>query len=680
MDSLAVESLGLDALIQREWLIGNGIGGFASGTACGMNTRKYHGLLVAAMAPPVRRLVILSRVDETVRVDGSSVEISCNEYPQAISPQGYKFLRAFSPDPFPRWAYQSDSFTLEKSLRLVPGENTVCVTYTLLTATKPVEVELRPLLALRPIHELTYQWNGRLISDSRETGRIRIAATSRTPEVFFAHNGEFKDSPAWHLANIYRREQERGYAGLEDLWVPGVVSRTLSPGQSFHLVCAMEPADLDRVLERVNRPLAHSVKGADLPQSPDDRDILDLSRAASPFVLNIAPSATSRQPETRATWIATHYPWASPSLRAGMISMSGLLLVPGRFDEARAMLESAAALSQDGVIPSLLPEDSSEPVFHGADTSLWFANAVYQYWRYTADEAGTKRLLQTIDDSIEHYRRGTHLGIRADSDGLISTDWPGIPTTWMDAKLVDWIITPRNGRPVEINALWHNALRLAAELHHQFGNEERERELTRMAEAVQQSFNERFWNAERECLYDVVQDHGNDASIRPNQIFAISLPFPVLWRQRHANVIDVVMRELLTPMGVRTLSPRDPAYQGRYQGNVIQRDRAYHNGSAYPWLLGALVTAIVKTRGRTPAVLSLARELLRPILTHVRREGMGLLCELFDGDSPQRPGGALACAPATGEILRCWYEDVLGILPGSRGPTGTTVPTASAGV
>lgn len=664
MERVDIEALGLDGLIRREWLCANGLGGYASSTVCGMNTRKYHGLLVAAMSPPVRRMVILSRIDERVVCDHQTVELATNEYPSTISPQGYQHLRAFSPDPFPRWAYQSDGFTIEKSVRLLHGENTVCVSYTLLGGEKPVELELRPLLALRPIHELMLQWNGRLKADAKDHGSVRIAATSRTPEVFIAHDGEFEEDDVWYLNTIYRREQERGYAGLEDVWMPGVIRRQLLPGQTLHLACSMEKIDLDRVisqhLPQIRTPQLHAAL--------HDRDLEDLERSAETYIVNSAPND--------ATAIITHYPWSSPSVRGAMISMAGLLLVPSHYDAARSLLESTALLIDSGVLPSELPEDGGKPVYQGADVSLWFVQAVHQYFTYTGDEATVRQLLDVLDQVIDCYRRGTRLGIAADADGLISTS-DDLPTTWMDARLIDWVVTPRRGRPVEINALWHNALRIAADFNRQLGRPDRAAELSELADSVKLAFNRRFWNHDLNCLYDVVGDRDSDPAIRPNQIFALSLPHPVLWPQRHAAVLDVVTNELLTPLGLRTLSPRDSAYQGRYAGDVIARDRAYHQGSAYPWLLGPLVTALIKSRGRDEQSLTQAREILRGPLQYIHGEGMGLISELFDGDAPHARGGALASAPAAGELLRSWAEDVLAIAPPRR-PVADRQPAAVA--
>ncbi|MGA2233501.1 MAG: amylo-alpha-1,6-glucosidase [Tepidisphaeraceae bacterium] len=662
MERVAVESLGFEDLIGREWLVANGLGGYASSTICGLNSRKYHGLLVAAMAPPVRRLVILSRVDETVIAGSRAVELATNEYNQTIQPQGFRLLRAFSPEPFPRWAFQADGFTLEKSLRILPGENTVCISYTLLAGAASVDLELRPLLALRPIHELMYQWNGRLKAEFRDDTQVRIGATARTPEVFIAHDGNFIDAPVWYLNTIYRREQERGYAGLEDLWMPGLIRRKLSPGQTAHVVCSIDTIDLDRVINIAAGQPSCVATQSNRATASEKKELVELECAGQPHVLNIE-SGISGKP---ATAVSTHYHWSSPSVRGEMISLAGLLLVPGRFDEAKSLLEATALLADAGVLPSELPEDSSNPIYHGADVSLWFVNALHQYLQYTGDDATGRQMLELVDAIIDNYRRGTRLGIIADSDGIIRSHMAGTPTTWMDAKLVDQVITPRHGQAVEINALWHNAVRIAADLHTRLGTAGRARDLNDLADSVRQAFNRRFWNEQLDCLYDVVDENGADASVRPNQIFAVSLPYPVLWAERFSAVIDIVVNELLTPFGVRTLSPHDPGYQGHYRGNVVQRDHAYHQGSAYPWLLGPLVTATIKAQGRTPAALSLAREFLRGPMSYIEGPGLGLICELFDGNAPHKPGGALASAPAAAELARAWSEDILGLVPKPR--------------
>jgi predicted glycogen debranching enzyme len=668
MKSLDLSALGLLGMLDREWLVSNGIGGYASSTLCGLNTRKYHGLLVAALTPPVRRMVILSRIDETVYHDGQLLPLTSNEYPGVIAPQGYRLLRAFNCDAFPRWAYQADGVTIEKGLRLIKGQNTVCIEYTVLGGSKPIELEIRPMLALRGIHELMYQWNGRLAAEIRSPQQVQIPATAQTPEVFFAHDGEFTREPVWYLNTIYRREQERGYGGLEDVFNPGSISWRLTPGQPARFVCSTEPVELDRVIAQLNQ---QPTRAAPAPPSqvnnlaaaaaatvaePFARELIELTTAADDFVVHAPASATP-------VAVMTHYPWSAPSGRGALISLPGLFLVPGRFSEARTLLESYVPLLDAGLMPSLFPENGGKPVYQGADVALWYINAAYHYILYTDDQPTGRRLLETLQQIIRHYSQGTKLGIATDADGLIKSSVPGLPTSWMDAQVVDWVVTPRPGRPVELNALWFNALRIVAELTARWGKPGAADEYRALAARVHVAFNRRFWNADRKCCYDVLEDHGPDAAIRPNQLFASSLPFPVLSLDRHAAALATITAELLTPFGIRTLSPRDPAYQGRYAGNVIARDRAYQQGSAYPWLLGPMVTATLRSQGANETNVARCRAMLEPCLKWLNTDGIGHLPELFDGDAPHHPGGALASAPAVAEILRCLSEDILGKLP-----------------
>lgn len=663
MESTDGSSGRLDDLLRREWLVTNHLGGYASSTLPGLNTRKYHGLLVAAMAPPVQRIVLLSRVEETVRCDGWPTPLACSEYPGAIHPQGHQSLHAFAHLPFPRWAYQGNGWTLEKSLQLLDGQNTVVLTYTLVGAQKPVELEIRPLLALRPIHDLMYQWNGRLAAEQKSPGHLRVPPTARTPEVFFAHDGAFDAASAnWYFNTIYRSEQDRGYAGLEDLWSPGAVTWSLQPGQRVHLLCSADPIALDEAIAAAELQfgLDPSDRRSDVARvtppaaAPRDADLDVLARAANDFVIDLSPD-----PAVPVTMV-TKFPWSAPSVRDALIAFAGVLLVTGKFELARSMLVGLAGHLRNGMLPEQFPETASaEPVYAGADVSLWYVNAVWQYLQYTGDEALASRLLNEIVHLLRSYQHGGSPGIAADADGLLASHSPGRGTTWMDAKVGDWVVTPRAGRPVELNALWYNALRIAAELSEHAGQAARARELGELAGRVYKAFDARFWNDAAGHCYDVVGDHGPDAALRPNQLLALSLPFPVLAPERHAAVLERVAADLLTPVGPRTLAPAEVGYQRHYRGDVVSRDRACHNGPVHPWLLGAYVTAHVRVSGRSQKVRDDARALLQPCLTHMRGPGLGHLAELFEADAPHRPGGAIASAPAVGELLRCYVEDVL---------------------
>jgi predicted glycogen debranching enzyme len=675
VDGVSPADLDFDTLIAREWLITNGIGGYASSTLPGLNTRRYHGLLVAAMAPPVRRHVLLSRVEETVVWNSGHADLACNEYPGAIFPRGDQLLRAFSYEPHPRWAFQSGSWTLEKQVRLLHGENTVVLTYTLLGAERPVDLEVRPLFALRPIHELTYQGNGRLAAQMRSPGHYQVAPTTKSPEVFFASSGEFRDAPCWYLNTIYRRERERGYAGLEDLWSPGVLHLKLMPGTAANFVCSADPVVLGEAIEKVHAQTAAAMKatthafsrgGAASPDAAFDA----LRRAADRFPVSLA----RRAGEEPVSDCVAGYHWFAPSARATLVAFSGLYLVTGRFAEARNLLLEISSHLKNGLLPTDFSEDGDEPLYHGADVSLWFIAAVFQYFRYSGDEATVRRpLLDVMLGIIDAYRKGTDLGIRMDSDGLLATGVPGIPTTWMDAKAGDWVVTPRAGRAVEINALWHNALCIGAEFAERFGKNSLATELANLARSVQQAFNLRFWNELAGCCFDVVGDQVPDASIRPNQVLAMSLPFPVLQPERWERVLELIRRDLLTPFGLRTLSPRDGNYIGRYNGAVVARDRAYHNGTVFPWLLGPYLSATLRLTGRGDESRAHASALLQQCTDRLRGEGLGLINELFDGDLPHAPGGTIACPMATGELLRCYAEDILDLAPGI--PTNSSLTT-----
>jgi predicted glycogen debranching enzyme len=648
----------LDDLLSREWLTVNHLGGYASSTVPSLNTRKYHGLLVAAMAPPVRRLVLLSRVEETLYRDGWPIPLACNEYPGTIHPDGYHLLKAFSTDPFPRWAYQGDGWSLEKSLQLLPGQNTVVLTYALIGASKPLVFELRPLLALRGIHELTYQRNAKLDAEEKSYGHYRIPPTSRTPEVFFAHRGGILcPESTWYFNTIYRCEQDRGYAGLEDLFSPGVIRWTLAPGESVSFVCSADPIDFDKAVAEADRECAQLDVPIVSPPGKRDTDHDLLVRAAEHFTIDLPADPVVPQPPA----MITKFPWAAPSAREALIAFPGILLVTGKLAQAKAMLLNLAARARGGMIPTEFPEDGSAPLYNGADTSLWFVNAVHQYLRYSAvdDDTTTRKLADCVLQIVRAYRHGAELGIKADADGLLVTRCPGCGTTWMNAKVGDWVVTPRAGRPVELNALWYNALRVAADLAERIGQPGKSRELRAYATKVQKAFNARFWNDRERCCYDVIDDHGLDPSIRPNQLLAIALPYPVLHADRHAAVLDCVRSRLLTPFGPRTLAPTDPAYHGRYGGDVVARDRAYHQGTVHPWLLGPMITAHVRVFGKSEPSRSEARKLLTAIVQRLKTTGLGQLRELYEGDAPHTPNGAIASAPVAGELLRCYVEDIL---------------------
>lgn len=635
--------------IGQEWIVTNGLGGYASSTAAGCNTRKYHGLLVAAMTPPVRRMVILSRVEETLIHRGWPHPLACSEYPGTVHPEGHLLLRAFNNDLYPRWGYQGDGWTLVKQLRLLKGHNTVLLRYILLGTADEVELELRPLFALRGMHELMYQWSGRSAAEAHGEGQMRIPPTRQTPEAFFAYDGEFTGEPYWYFNTIYRQEKERGYRGLEDLWMPGTLRWKLRPGQYVNFAVSTEPIDLAEVIRQVELDDVPAVQLAPMPVAVDSA--LDaLKRAADAFALDL-PN------EAEVPAVVTQYHWGAPNVREALIGFAGLYLVTGRFDAARRLLLTLAGQVQRGLIPSEYTEDRGQPVCTAADTSLWFVQAVHDYLRYTRDEATVQRhLLPVIEQILAAYTEGTDLGISMRDDGLLQHD-PG--TTWMQARVAGVPVTPRGGCAVEVNALWHNALRIGAELLSSTGATGPAETLSEQAEWVRSSFNARFWNDAVGCCFDVIDDAGADGSIRPNQLLAVSLPYPVLEADRRERMLARVREHLMTPFGLRTLSPRCEGFIARKTGDVASRDRARHNGAVYPWLLGVYASALARVAGRSSHIRMQIESLLSPCIDLLRAGANCQLPELFDGSPPHAPGGAIASAVNVAELLRAYVEEVL---------------------
>ncbi len=371
-----------------------------------------------------------------------------------------------------------------------------------------------------------------------------------------------------------------------------------------------------------------------------------LLKAAGAFVV----SSPAEPPAERPVQVISQYPWGAPNGRTALMGFTGLFLVTGRLSEGRSLLLSLAGQIRDGQVPTEFPESGETPTYNGADTSLWFIKAVCEYAQLSDDEPAIGALFAAVEKIIKAYREGTGLGIFCDADGLVGTRAPGIATSWMDAKVGDWVMTPRRGRAVELNALWFNALRMAGALASRLGKGALAQEWETLARRVQASFNRRFWNTELKCCYDVVEDDGLDASIRPNQILAISLPNPVLSPERCKDVVGLVVDELLTPMGLRSLSRGDRAYVGHYGGNVVSRDRVQHQGAVYPWLLGPLAIAYVRTFGRNDDSISKISQWLDGCLKYLSSDGLGQLCELCDGDAPHAARGAIASALSVAEI------------------------------
>ncbi|MGB6940776.1 MAG: amylo-alpha-1,6-glucosidase [Bryobacteraceae bacterium] len=645
----------------REWLETNGIGGFACSTIIGLNTRRYHALLTAATRPPVGRVVLLSKLEETLVLQDQRFELSANQYREVIHPRGFEYLVSFRLDPFPVFRYRCGDVQIEKTVFLVHGENTVVVQYELLgdLRGRACSLEVRPLIAFRDYHSTTHANNAIRREVTTRAGLAIITPYPELPSLYFAHNSASIDTAGvWFYNFEYERERERGLDSLEDLYNPFLLRFDLTQNSWAAIVTSS--------LEQTSAELAQFVPRAMQSETQRRARIARSAPAGDPFA-TILTSAADQFIVARGDQksVIAGYPWFSDWGRDTMISLPGLTLVTGRYDDARNILRAFARSLDRGMLPNRFPDSGETPEYNTADATLWMFHAVHEFLRYTGDYDFVRaELYQPLVGIIGWHERGTRYGIHLDSDGLLHAGEPGVQLTWMDAKVDGRVVTPRQGKPVEVQALWHNAVRVMAHLASVFGDAEPCARYTALADRARERFTQVFLNKAMGCLYDVIPDEGApDASLRPNQIFAVSLPYPLLTGEQALHVVDVVEWELLTPYGLRTLSPHDPNYRARYQGDPRSRDGAYHQGTVWPWLAGPFLTSYVKVHGNTEEARQRADRFLDPLRAHLLEAGLGQISEVFDGDAPHRPGGCFAQAWSVAELLRTYREDVQGRRP-----------------
>jgi predicted glycogen debranching enzyme len=633
----------LDAATQREWLETNGIGGFASSTVAGANTRRYHGLLIAPLRPPVDRHALLSKLEETLIVDGHRFELSTNTYEPLIThPEGYRVMREFRLDPFPVFVFACGGVEIEKSIFLIHGENSVVVQYTLRNAGgRDVQMEIRPLIAYRNFHALTHE-NGAL--DGRVDLGVSMASMTPypgLPALHFAHDAQrVYANGCWYRNFRYERELERGLDSCEDLYNPLILYFEFAGRSTISVIASTEQRNVQKAAAYRQAEIAR--RQAIVAASPlPDEFITRLVAAADQFLV--------RRGER---WsVIAGYHWFEDWGRDTMIALPGLTLTTGRRDEARGILTEFAAHIDQGMLPNRFPDAGEAPEYNSIDATLWYFEAIRALGE---PEFVRGNLYGRLKEIVDWFERGTRFGIRVDSDGLLTSGEAGVQLTWMDAKVGDWVVTPRTGKPVEVQALWYNALRILEDFAKRFGDSEASH-YSQMAEEAAAAFAPLFWNREASCLCDVIAPDGTrDTSLRPNQIFAVSLPYTMLAPDQARQVVDCVDRELWTPGGLRSLSPRDPAYRGRIEGDQRSRDSAYHEGTIWPWLMGPFITAYLKTHGE--AGRSDARAWITGFDHHLTQAGLGQISEIFDGDFPEEPRGAIAQAWSVAEWLRAAVE------------------------
>jgi predicted glycogen debranching enzyme len=671
----------LEKALSREWLVANGIGGYASSTITGANTRRYHALLVAALQPPVARTVLLAKIDERVSLDGRNIELGTNEYQgRVIHPSGYLHLQGFSLElGLPVFRYAASGFLLEKRIWTEYGHNMTYVSYRLLEAPRPVQLTLTLLANYRDHHAMTHgspDWQFHV--DPLPGGCQIVALPRATPyRVLTSPQADFVPDSAWYWRFQYRAEEERGLDHQEDLFRPGYLNYELAPGGGLTVaITAEEPAAVDLDGDRAHRREIdrRTELLSKVPAAETDDFVQQLVLAADQFLVSRGLPASAREarpagsPPLQARTVIAGYPWFTDWGRDTMISLPGLTLATGRLAEARSILLTFAQYLSRGMLPNRFPDQGQAPEYNTVDATLWYFQAIDSYVQATKDHALLAELYPAMAEIVNWHVKGTRHGIAVDpADGLLAAGEEGVQLTWMDAKVGGWVVTPRRGKPVEINALWYNALSTMAEWSRYLGKPSQNYE--RLARRARASF-ERFWYPRGGYLYDVIDGSQlGDISLRPNQIIAVALPHSPLPPERAKAVVDVVGKELLTPYGLRTLATGHPAYIGRYRGNQRQRDAAYHQGTVWPWLLGPYVDAFLKVYGDRRA----ARLLLQAFPEHLAQAGLGTVSEIFEGNAPHHPVGCIAQAWSVAEILRAWLatESVPASTPGTRakGPT-----------
>lgn len=652
--------------LKREWLETNGIGGYASSTIIGLNARRYHALLMAATKPPIERFALLSKLEETLIVNGTRYELSANRYPNTIYPRGYEYLTAFRLDPFPIFTYTIAGFTLEKALWMIYGENSVVVQYTLQTTDASAtintacQLELRPLAAFRDYHHIAHE-NDAL--DRRiEIGESLVSFTpyAHMPTLYLAHDASSVERTGYWYRNFeYEMERERGLDYREDLFNPLMLRYAFdldsSDAARVSLIASTKARDAARAdVYRADEKLRRQTIRAAAPTTHVDfaiGDLLsDLACAADQFIVARGAEKT----------VIAGYHWFGDWGRDTMIALPGLTLTTGRAAIARSILQVFAHYIDRGMLPNRFPDEGERPDYNTVDATLWYFEAVRALLAASpADEEFVHaQLYDHLAEIIAWHVRGTRYNIRVDTDGLLASGAEGTQLTWMDAKVGDWVVTPRRGKPVEIQALWYNALCVMRDLAARYADDARRRRYDEMAAHAKENFNRAFWNKEAACLYDVIDETGRpDASLRPNQIFAVSLAHTMLESERSRAVVAAVERELLTPYGLRSLAPSDSQYRGRYEGDTLGRDGSYHQGAVWAWLMGPFITAYLKTHGRTETTRAQIMQYCANFRTHLQREaGLGQVSEIFDGDSPHTPRGAIAQAWSVAELLRALVE------------------------
>lgn len=659
-------SPGTDRLA-HEWLEADGRGGFASGTVSGMRTRRYHALLLTATTPPTGRMVLVNSFEAWIETPRGKFALTSQRYaPEVIHPDGADRIADFSIEPWPTWRFNcGDGTELKQELFSARESGVTALNWRLTSPVRNARLFVRPLISGRDYHALHHENGAFNFTPTPNGEKVLWRPYNGLPGIYamYSSNGSYTHEPLWYRNFLYAEEQARGLDCTEDLASPGVFEWDLSAGEAVWLLTTADSSALSRKRDLSVRKFYEclreneKLRRAEFPTR--------LHRAADAYIVERGCARESAANEKEVSRVLTNaatgktilagYPWFTDWGRDTFIALRGLCLATGRLGDARDILVAWAGSVSEGMLPNRFPDHGEQPEYNSVDASLWYVVAVHEFLQAANGSVGLlsardKRLLQdAVEAILEGYSRGTRFGIRMDDDGLLSAGERGVQLTWMDAKVGDWVVTPRIGKPVEVQALWLNALKIASQFSPGWQ--------PHFARGLI-SFREKFWNEERGCLFDVVDVNHRadekDPAMRPNQIFAVGgLPFALLDGRRAKKLVAAVEAKLLTPLGLRSLAPGEPEYKPRYEGGVWQRDGAYHQGTVWPWLLGPFVEAWVRVRGSADEAKYEARKrFLTPLLAHLDDAGLGHVSEIADADAPHTPCGCPWQAWSLGEVLR----------------------------
>ena len=631
-----------DEAVQDEWLETNGLGGWAGSSIIGCNTRRYHGLLVAATVPPTERMNLVNKLDETIILSNQRFDLSTNDYGDVISPQGYQYLSSFKKDLFPEWIYEVNGIKLTKTIAMVHGENTTLIIYKVEKANEPFILELLPLISARGYHSLQHAYNNIFWDVQFENGIFKNQPFYGAPNIYLSVPGAtYKHDPHWFYRFNYAVEKYRGLDFEEDLFNHGMFTLELKEGDSLGIIISTEDPQNRNVhilLEQENLRRKDLIRGYEKNET-----LQQLILAADQFIV--------KRDEDLKTVIAGYH-WFTDWSRDTMISLPGLCLSTARYEDAKKIIAAFAKNVSMGMLPNRFTDNNEPPEYNNVDGTLWYFVAIYKYLEHTNDtEFILKEILPVLKNIIDWHFKGTRYNIHVDEDGLLYAGEKGVQLTWMDAKIGDWVVTPRMGKPVEIQALWYNTLTIFSKLLEMNGQEEDARIVCIDANKAKKSFLQKFWFEEGYYLHDVIDEKENpDATLRPNQLFPISLPFALIEGEQAEAVLKIMEEQLYTPVGLKSLPKSDVHYVPVYGGDTYHRDSSYHEGTVWSWLLGPYIDALMKSESENKKAK--AKKVIEDFKYHLNEGCIGSVSEIFDADEPHHPRGCVAQAWGVAEILR----------------------------